>query len=91
MMTWSSFRHEQRAPASQAELMRRSSRGTAFSTEVFDNEVVPASLQSIAPVLRVAAEIENERPRVAFLCKSSTNLLRLLSVCVCACVCFHLL
>lgn len=39
-----------------------------FSTEVFDNEVVPSSLASIAPILRVASEIEAERPRVAYLC-----------------------
>lgn len=53
-------------------LTRRPSRSaatTTFSTEVFDNEVVPSSLGSIAPILRVAAEIESERPRVAYLCK----------------------
>ncbi|XP_076925795.1 callose synthase 5-like [Bidens hawaiensis] len=37
--------------------------------EVFDNEVVPSSLQQIAPILRVAAEIQNDRPRVAYLCR----------------------
>ncbi|XP_073010773.1 callose synthase 5-like [Typha latifolia] len=40
-----------------------------FSMEVFDNEVVPSSLSSIAPILRVAAEIDRERPRVAYLCR----------------------
>lgn len=53
-------------------LNRRGSRSAAmaaFSMEVFDNEVVPSSLSSIAPILRVAAEIESERPRVAYLCK----------------------
>ncbi|KAM0847489.1 hypothetical protein ACQ4PT_054995 [Festuca glaucescens] len=40
-----------------------------FSMEVFDNEVVPSTLNSIAPILRVAAEIEHERPRVAYLCR----------------------
>lgn len=52
-------------------LTRRPSRSaatTVFSTEVFDNEVVPSSLASIAPILRVATEIEAERPRVAYLC-----------------------
>lgn len=39
-----------------------------MSIEVFDHEVVPASLGTIAPILRVAAEIEHERPRVAYLC-----------------------
>ncbi|XP_071741493.1 callose synthase 5 [Rutidosis leptorrhynchoides] len=53
-------------------LSRRPSRSaatTTFSTEVFDNEVVPSSLQQIAPILRVATEIENESPRVAYLCR----------------------
>ncbi|KAF5745135.1 callose synthase 5 [Tripterygium wilfordii] len=53
-------------------LTRRPSRSaatTTFSTEVFDNEVVPSSLASIAPVLRIATEIQQERPRVAYLCR----------------------
>ncbi|KAL8263011.1 hypothetical protein R6Q59_024360 [Mikania micrantha] len=53
-------------------LTRRPSRSaatTTFSTEVFDNEVVPSSLQQIAPILRVATEIQNDRPRVAYLCR----------------------
>ncbi|KAK7350887.1 hypothetical protein VNO77_09920 [Canavalia gladiata] len=54
-----------------SSLTRRPSRSTAttFSTEVFDNEVVPSSLASISPILRVANEIESERPRVAYLCR----------------------
>jgi len=52
------------------QMRRATSRGaaTTFSMEVFDNEVVPASLASISPILRVANEIESERPRVAYLC-----------------------
>ncbi|XP_042413132.1 callose synthase 5-like [Zingiber officinale] len=54
-------------------LMRRASTRNpttaTFSMEVFDNEVVPASLDSITPVLRVASKIEAERPRVAYLCR----------------------
>ncbi|CAN6459738.1 unnamed protein product [Victoria cruziana] len=53
-------------------LSRRPSRSaatTTFSHEVFDNEVVPHSLGSISPILRVAAELETERPRVAYLCR----------------------
>uniref|UniRef100_A0A2N9IN91 1,3-beta-glucan synthase n=1 Tax=Fagus sylvatica TaxID=28930 RepID=A0A2N9IN91_FAGSY len=56
----------------QQALARRPSRSaamTTFSTEVFDNEVVPSSLATIAPILRVATETENERPRVAYLCR----------------------
>eukprot|EP01018_Ginkgo_biloba_P036440 Gb_08787 [translate_table: standard] len=43
--------------------------GGSFSSEVFDTEVVPSTLASIAPILRVANEIESERPRVAYLCR----------------------
>ncbi|XP_020575940.1 callose synthase 5 [Phalaenopsis equestris] len=59
-------------PSGPQGLTRRPSRSaamTTFSMEVFDNEVVPSSLSSIAPILRVAAEIEAERPRVAYLCR----------------------
>ncbi|KAL9459489.1 hypothetical protein AB3S75_002815 [Citrus x aurantiifolia] len=55
-----------------AGLTRRPSRSaamTTFSTEVFDNEAVPSSLGSIAPILRIATEVESERPRVAYLCR----------------------
>ncbi|CAN1352850.1 Callose synthase 5 [Linum perenne] len=58
-------------PESNPHLVRRASRGaaTTFSIEVFDNSVVPSSLESIKPILRVANEIQNERPRVAYLCR----------------------
>ncbi|KAK7282334.1 hypothetical protein RIF29_11015 [Crotalaria pallida] len=58
--------------AAPPTLVRRPSRSaamTTFSTEVFDNDVVPSSLASISPILRVANEIESERPRVAYLCR----------------------
>ncbi|KAM1315752.1 hypothetical protein ACFX10_019300 [Malus domestica] len=59
-------------PSGPQGLTRRPSRSaatTTFSTEVFDNEVVPSALASIAPILRVASEIEADRPRVAYLCR----------------------
>ncbi|EXB92389.1 hypothetical protein L484_021373 [Morus notabilis] len=33
----------------------------------FDSELVPSSLTSIAPILRVANEIQKENPRAAYL------------------------
>ncbi|KAL5075203.1 hypothetical protein RYX36_014187 [Vicia faba] len=60
-------------PATSQTLLRRPSRSaamTTFSMEVFDNDVVvPSSLASITPILRVANEIESDRPRVAYLCR----------------------
>lgn len=38
-----------------------------LSCEKEEEAVVPSSLASISPILRVANEIEHERPRVAYL------------------------
>lgn len=63
---------ESAGPQGLSRRLSRNAATTIFSTEVFDNEVVPYSLASIAPILRAAKEIEHERPRVAYHCKSKT-------------------
>jgi len=40
-----------------------------ISESAIDSEIVPSSLAEIAGILRVANEIEQERPRVAYLCR----------------------
>lgn len=42
---------------------------SAAMTTTFSTEVVTFSLSSITPILRIAKEIEQQRPRVAYLCR----------------------
>ncbi|XP_057838272.1 callose synthase 3 isoform X2 [Cryptomeria japonica] len=50
-------------------LSRTHTTGNFADSLAFDSEVIPSSLASIAPILRVANEIENTSPRVAYLCR----------------------
>ena len=53
-----------------ARLLRTQTDASLGSESMMDSEVVPSSLVKIAPILRVANEVEPSNPRVAYLCKS---------------------
>ncbi|KAI3502032.1 hypothetical protein L1887_30063 [Cichorium endivia] len=69
MASTSGTKDEVGPPRSLSRRMTRTSTMFDPNADGVDSELVPSSLASIAPILRVANEIEKDNDRVAYLCR----------------------
>lgn len=61
--------YNRRSDEQPQRLVRAQTARSSSMEPMLDSEVVPSSLVDIAPVLRVANEVEVKNPRVAYLCR----------------------